>query len=172
MEQPSAHAASENNKELADLYAEDQSDRLLPSGEQINWTVVAPRDAARLARVKEMCEEQALQTGVDYYHAAMVLQHAHEPEDYLLAHELCIIAISKGNERAKWLAAASEDRYLMNTGRPQRFGTQYCMDKPGGNYSLYEVAPGLSDWMRRAFNCPSLSEAQAGAENMNKKPKP
>lgn len=134
--------------------------------------MVAPRDEVRLSRVKEMCRGQALQTGSDYYYAAMVLQHAHEPEDYLLAHELCIIAISKGEERAKWLAAASEDRYLMKIGRPQRFGTQYRVDKPGGSWYHYEVSPGLNDEMRRAFNVPSLSEAQARAEQMNAKPAP
>lgn len=185
-EQLLASAASEYNEELARLYKEDQADRMPPLGEQIiwrvgeqiNWHVVGPRDAARLLRVKELCQEQSLRTGEDYYHAAMILQHSSEPEDYLLAHELCIIAIIKGKEpakwlvAAKWLAAASEDRYLVSIGRPQRFGTQYRLDKASGDYFLYEVAPGLSDEIRRAFNCPSLSKAQAGAKHMNKKPKP
>ena len=43
----------------------------------------------------------------------MILQHGGEPEDYLLAHELCVVAIGRGEERAKWLAAASEDRFIM-----------------------------------------------------------
>ena len=42
----------------------------------------------------------------------MILQHGGGPEDYLLAHELCVVAIGRGEER-KWLAAASEDRFLM-----------------------------------------------------------
>lgn len=166
-----ASATSEYNEELTRLYKEDQADRMPPPREQINWHVVGPRDAARLLRVKELCQGQSLRTGADYYHAAVILQHSSEPEDYLLAHELCIIAIIKGKEQAKWLAAASEDRYLMSIGRPQRFGTQYRLDKAGGDF-LYEVAPGLSDEIRRAFNCPSLSEAQAKTEQINKKPKP
>ena len=164
--------ADEVSEELARMFAEDQGDRTPPPGSPINWDVVGPRDSVRLARVKQMCRSQRLSTGMDYYHAAMLLQHAHEPESYLLAHELCIVAVSKGVEQAKWLAAASEDRYLMNIGRPQRFGTQYLADPGGKNWSLYSVDPEFSDGMRRAFNVPTLSEAQAYSEEMNKEPAP
>jgi hypothetical protein len=98
----------------------------------------------------------------------MVLQHAPAPEDYLLAHELCIVGISKGEERAKWLAAASEDRFLMSIGRPQRFGTQYRKERPEAPFQLYQVDPGVTDELRRAFNVPSLAEAKAREEAMNK----
>jgi hypothetical protein len=104
---------------------------------------------------------------MDHYHAAMILQHAHEPDDYLLAHELCIVAVGQGVEQAKWLAAASEDRYLMNIGRSQRFGTQYGAEAGGKNWHLYPVDPEFSDGMRRAFNVPPLYEAQEYAEKMN-----
>ena len=62
--------------------------------------------------------------------APMVLQHASRPEDYLLAHEFCVVALAKGEKSARWLAAATEDRFLMNLKRPQRFGTQYFSSGP------------------------------------------
>lgn len=164
--------AAEVSAELARLFAEDQSDRTPQPPGPIDWDVVGPRDAVRLARVKQMCQCQSLTTGMDHYHAAMVLQHAHEPEDYLLAHELCIVAVGKGVEQAKWLAAASEDRYLMNIGRPQRFGTQYRAEAGDKNWHLYPVDPEFSDGMRRAFNVPTLSEAQAHLEEMNQNSAP
>ena len=150
---------SEDSKELMRIYAEDQSDRMPPEGRAIDWDVVAPRDMARLARVKELCRSDSPRTGADYYHAAMILQHALEADDYLLAHELCVVAVSLGEKRAKWLAAATEDRFLMNFGRPQRFGTQYRADQAGTNWSLYPVDPGVSDAQRRAFNVPPLADA-------------
>lgn len=159
--------ADEVSGELARLFAEDQGDRTPQPPSPIDWDVVSPRDSVRLARVKQMCRSQALTTGLDYYHAAMVLQHAHEPDDYLLAHELCVVAVSKGVEPAKWLAAASEDRYLMNIGRPQRFGTQYRIDGTDGKWSLYDVGEGVTDGVRRGFNVPPLYEAQEYAEKMN-----
>jgi hypothetical protein len=123
--QSSATTTDKDNPELARLYQEDQADRVSKDGKPIDWNVVEPRDKAREKRVKELYANNQLRTGADYYHVAMVLQHASAPEDYLLAHELCVVAISKGDERAKWLAAASEDRFLMGIGRPQRFATQF-----------------------------------------------
>ncbi|WP_088889885.1 hypothetical protein [Leptolyngbya ohadii] len=154
---PPAH-----NPELLRLFTEDQADRQPPEGQAIDWSLIASRDAARLARVKELYNADVLQTGADYYHAALILQHGSEPEDYLLAHEFCIVAIGKGEERAKWLAAASEDRFLMSIDRPQRFGTQYRSepDDPDRRVRLYATDPRVTDGLRREFNAPSLAEAQ------------
>ena len=159
--------ADEVSEELARMFAEDQGDRTPQLAGPIDWDVVGPRDSVRLARVKQMCRSQRLTTGMDHYHAAMILQHAHEPDDYLLAHELCVVAVGQGVEQAKWLSAASEDRYLMNIGRPQRFGTQYRIDGADGKWSLYDVGEGVTDGVRRGFNVPPLHEAQEYAEKMN-----
>ena len=169
-EEPPRLSAAEVSDELARLFAEDQSDRLSAPFGQIDWAAVGPRDAARLARVKQLCQSQTFSAGMDYYHAAGVLQHAHDPDDHLMAHELCVVAVSKSVEQAKWLAAASEDRYLMNIGRPQRFGTQYRNDNPDGEWRLYEVHPEMNDAVRRAFNVPALAQAETEADRMNMKP--
>jgi hypothetical protein len=166
--QSSDQSGTKDDEELIRLYQEDQSDRKPPAGKSIDWSVVAPRDHARLARVKELYTQNKLQTGGDYYHAAMVLQHAEAPEDYLLAHELCVVAISKGNSEAKWLAAASEDRFLMNIDRPQRFGTQFRTGGANTPFKLYKMDSGVTDELRRALNVPSLAEAKAREAKMNK----
>jgi len=145
-------SADKDNQELARLYQEDQSDRA--PEENIDWQVVGPRDKTREARVKALCNADMLNTGADYYHAAMVLQHAGAPEDYLLAHELCVVAIAKGNQDAKWLAAATEDRFLMSIGRPQRFGTQYQADGPHADFNLYQMEKGVTAGMRTALDVP------------------
>jgi len=160
---------ADDNPELARIYAEDQSDRR--DAEKIGWEKVSARDALRLARTKALYRANALKTGGDYYHAAMILQHSHEAEDYLLAHELCIVAIGNGEERAKWLAAATEDRFLMDIGRPQRFGTQYRPEPPGsdGPIRLYKVDDGVTDGLRREFKAPSLADARAKEAMFNKR---
>lgn len=167
---PAAPPAAADDEELARLYKEDQADRRPPAGKEIDWSVVGPRDTARLKRVKELYAAGRLETGADYYHAAMILQHAEVPEDYLLAHELCVVAIAKGEERGKWLAAASEDRFLMNLGRPQRFGTQFRA-APDGAWELYKVDEGVTDELRRELGVPSLADAKAGLAAMNQKRK-
>jgi hypothetical protein len=158
-----------DNAELTRLYKEDQDDRMPPAGQAIDWKVVGPRDREREARVKDLYREDRLQTGADYYHAAMVLQHAPAADDYLLAHEFCVAAIIQGEKRARWLAAASEDRFLMNLKRPQRFATQYRSDGPTGPMRLYDVDPAVTDRLRQVFGAPSLAEAKKREAEFNKK---
>ena len=147
-------SAAEVSAELAQMFTEDQSDRRTKA-----WETIGPRDAARLARVKQLYHGQKLAVGLDYYHAAMVLQHSPDTEDTLLAHEFCIVAVSQGIEQAKWLAAASEDRFLNRIGRLQRFGTQHGT----------ETGPDVEDSLRVALNVPTLLEAQARAAEVSVK---
>ena len=160
-----------DNAELERLHREDQSDRTPPDGKAIDWSKVGPRDQARLERTKELYRENQLKTGNDYYHAALILQHGRVPEDFLLAHEFCIVAISKGkNDRyTRWLAAASEDRFLMNIGRPQRFGTQYQAYPANAPYKLHKVDEGVTDELRRQMSTPTLAEAKQREVELNKK---
>jgi len=160
-------SAPRDNPELTRLMDEDQADRMPPAGKPIDWTVVSPRDEARLKRVKELYLQNQVQTGNDYSNAALILQHSNTPEDYLLAHELCVVAISK-QRGVESLAAASEDRFLMSIGRPQRFGTQYKSDGPNQPYRLYKIDSGVTDQLRRTMNVPSLAEAKAREAEMNK----
>ena len=162
-------SAARDNPELARLMAEDQADRTPDDPKSIDWKIVGPRDAARLKRVKELYAQNQLKTGADYYHAAMILQHSGVADDFLLAHELCVAAISKGEARAKWLAAASEDRFLMNIGRPQRFATQFRCDGPNCEFRLYNVDEDVTDELRRVLDVPSLAEAKAREAKMQKK---
>ncbi len=146
-----------DNEEIRRLFHEDQEDR---RAADIDWAIVQPRDRRRQARVKELYTANRLRTGADYYHAAMVLQHADAGDDYLLAHEMCVVALSKGESRARWLAAATEDRFLWSIGRPQRFGTQFLAVGPGKAYQLYKIEPGVTDELRRAFGVRPLQEAK------------
>src|ERR1051326_5055941 len=98
--QSSATVTPKDNEELARLYQEDQADRP-PQPGPVDGKAIVARDHARQARVKELYQANQMQTGADYFHAAMVLQHGYMPEDYLLAHELCVVGISMGEARAK-----------------------------------------------------------------------
>jgi hypothetical protein len=159
-----------DNEELKRLWAEDQSDRTPPQGKPIDWAVVSPRDKARLKRVKELYTQNLLQTANDYDCAATVLMHGDMPEDFLMAHEFWVVAISKGknDQETLSLAAASEDRFLMNIGRPQRFGTQ-LRSVDNAPIQLYPVDAGVTDGLRRVMIGHSLAEIKARVAEMNKK---
>ena len=117
----------------------------------------------------------SLHTGRDYVHAAMILQHGDRPEDFLLCHELCIAALFKSTAAdsdwvglAKWLAAASEDRFLVAVGRSQRFGTQFYNTGQGTPWRLRPVEEGVTDELRTVWEVPTLEKAKAREIEMNK----
>jgi hypothetical protein len=174
--QSSAQSATRDNEGLARMEQEDQADRTPSALKSYDWTVLARRDDARLARVKELFQQNKLQTGNDYFRAALILQHSMAPEDYLLAHELCVVAISKGKPNdgaldARGLAASTEDRFLMSIDRPQRFGTQYRVEDenaPVKHYKLYKTDSGVTDSLRSLMNVPSLAGAKARKAEMGK----
>jgi len=148
------------NTELKAICDEDQADRVPGSGKQIDWSIVGQRDAKRLARVKELYREGKLSASSDYFHAALVLQHGSVPEDYLLAHELAVVAVRKGYQgAAAWLAAASEDRFLQSIGRKQRFGTQ--LSNP------IVVDGSVTDRLRDELSVPSLKEEEQNAQSIH-----
>jgi hypothetical protein len=156
------------NAELKALYTADQSDREPPNGESIDWNKVGPRDKARRKRVLELYTAGTIKTGEDYYLGAMVLQHG-EGDDQLLAHEMCVSALALGYTDAKWLAAASEDRWLEHIGRKQRFATQYSAHEPEFVFHLNPVDPTVTDAHRKTLGCPPLAAAKEREKEMNQK---
>lgn len=155
------------NRELWDIYVADQGDRQ-QRPEEIDWAVVSVRDAQRRTRVKQIVQAGEATTGSDWFHAAMVMQHGTDDNDYRLAHEWALKAAEKktDNRRALSLAAAAEDRLLMHQGKPQRFGTQYV--KENGRWIVYSVDPTTTDDERQRWNVPTLSQSWKRVEAMNK----
>ena len=155
---PGDTPAPADNQELKTLFEQDQADRAnaAPGGDLL---AVAKRDGLRLARVKELYVSGVPRTGADWFHAALILQHGPDATDTLLAHEMAIAALAAGDPRARWLAAATEDRFLRRLGRPQRFGTQY--ESTGGPATLAETDPGVTDHLRAAVSVPPLPQSGA-----------
>jgi hypothetical protein len=156
-----AQASTPVDVELKKLFDDDQAARIPSPGKVIDWSTLQLQDEARQARVKALIAGDGLKSGADYYYAAMVMQHSSERDDYLLAHDLCVIAISKGETRAKWLSAASLDRFLVAVGRAQRYGTQFGSNHPSRPPKLAPVDPSVPDSLRRELGVPTLDEAKA-----------
>lgn len=104
------------------IYDADQAERQTAN---IDWPKLSKADSARRENSRKLLDAGALHTGEDFEKAAFVFQHGNEPDDYLLAHTLAMIATTKGRPSAIWIASASLDRYLQATGRKQIYGTQF-----------------------------------------------
>jgi hypothetical protein len=155
------------NPELERLYNEDQADRAPDMG-KVDWSVVGKRDEERRKRVLEIVAQGGAKEAADYFHAAMVLQHGQSPEDFDHANQWCVKAVELDPDYpgARWLAAASKDRYLMNLGKPQLYGTQFKKDQNGPWY-LYQVDPTVIDEERAKWDVPPLARAKARVEALN-----
>ncbi|HEV7785065.1 MAG TPA: hypothetical protein VGQ28_06985 [Thermoanaerobaculia bacterium] len=155
------------NPELEKLYTEDQADRAADMG-KIDWSVVGKRDDERRKRVLEIMSQGGGKEAADFVHAAMVLQHGQAPEDYEHANQWCLKAVELDPDYpgARWLAAAAKDRYLMNLGKPQLYGTQSKKDKDGPWY-LWQVDPSVTDEERAKWDVPPLAHAKARIDALN-----
>ena len=145
-----------DNLELNQMYKLDQSER---EGANVDWTALYRHDMERRARLKHLLESGGVQSAADYFHAAMIYQHGQTPDDYLLAHLLAVTAISKGSKEARWLSAATMDRYLRSIWQPQVYGTQSTRSsdkEPWTHDSMNENL--VSDSMRAALCVVSLSK--------------
>jgi hypothetical protein len=113
------------NAQMKAIFEEDQRVRL---ASKIDWKAVTNTDAERREETRRLLATGALHTGKDFEEAAFVFQHGLKSDDYLLAHTLAMVAVSKGDVAAIWIAAATMDRYLKKIGQKQVFGTQYSGD--------------------------------------------
>ena len=120
------------NSQILQLVIQDQWDRGndMFSGKQVKVPTnlnVAERDEQRHAEVRKILAEGKINSGKEYFFAALIFQHSSAPEDLMFAHMLAVTAVAKGNAGAKWMAAATLDRYLWSIKQSQIFGTQFQM---------------------------------------------
>lgn len=158
------------DSEIHRLRVADQDERRgIMKKSKAEWDQLAQRDVVRRKRTLEIYRSGGLKTGEDFFDAALILQHGDKPDDYLLAHVLCTIAIAKGNNAdARWLSAATLDRYLQAIQQKQIFGTQYEGDeKKGYSNGPYDSSL-LTDSVRKALDVPSLEQQKKDVENLNK----
>jgi hypothetical protein len=149
----------DDSDELAAMFEADQSSRR-------EQRMSIEDDHARLRRVLEMLERGELRTPSEYYHAAMVLQHGQAREHYHLAFELARRAADAGRDRARWLAAAALDRWLMSAKLPQKFGTQFRRTALGA-WELWAVDPATTDEERDEWDVPHLKQQMERLRKLN-----
>ena len=162
---PQSWSQAPNNKDMTNIFAADQKDRedsmrLTPA----QWVQTNARDAERRTQVRKLLDSGTLVTGEDFEHASFVFQHGNRPEDFLMAHILAVAAVVRGDTKARWISAATLDRYLQAIKQPQVFGTQYgWKDTPKDATQEPYDRDLVSDALRREF---CVSNRSDQAENL------
>lgn len=159
------------HSELYDLYQQDQGDRQIQDPGPDHWQWMNERDLERRERVLELVAAGEPKAAVDFFHAAMVLQHGGHPEDYKMAHELARRAaeLDPEHRNAKWLSAAAWDRYLWRTDKPQIYGTQFRSEDGKWTIEPFD-REAITDEERKALNVPVVAETLKRLEAMNAEP--
>ena len=99
----------------------------------------------------------------DLYRAAVIFLHGAEPKDFLISHRLAVVSSIQGHRAARWLTAASLDRFLMSIGLPQTYGTQFEHNEDDNRYQLRLPIDDASvlHFEKRFFGVPSVMERLA-----------
>lgn len=176
---PSLQKQSETSKTVHQLFVEDQEDGRggANGGPKFTEEEYHKRVTARQATLRAMLAAGEIKTGDDFLYAAYIFQHGDKPDDFLFAHILAMEAIARGTTAAKFIAAATLDRYLQFTKQPQIFGTQYISDPnvpltssspfPTGRTQEPYNQDFLSDWMRTDFCVPVLAQQKQNVALFN-----
>lgn len=149
----------EDNAQLSALFAEDQSDTVTFRGAQAFLASQARRSIAQ-----RLIAEGLAYTANDYFHAAMLLQHGEKLEHWEQARQLALKAVELGHPRARYMAAAALDRWLMRQGKPQKYGTNSWPDKNG--WRVWDYDPTTTDEERAEWDVPPLGELLARVKTL------
>ena len=143
------------------------SGRQVKTPDASDWQAIAERDRQRQSAIRALLAKGQVETGREYYFAALVFQHSSSAEDLTLAHVLAVTAVIQGNKSARWLAAATLDRYLQTEKQPQVFGTQFQRegDNPRWTMAPYDRAA-VPDRVRTLWCVVSQSDQDRALEDL------
>jgi hypothetical protein len=148
-----------DDPQMAQIAAADKADR--KDSLHADWLKVRSSDSERRIATASLLREGKLHTGHDFESAALIFQHGATSDDFLLAHVLAMVAISKGQTGAVWISAATLDRYLQSIYQPQILGTQFATpDKQPTTQEPYNRSL-VSDSLRGYMGVPDQAAQEA-----------
>lgn len=97
---------------------------------------------ARIEKVRKTLAASQLYSGHDYLSAAVLLHQSERTSDQLLAHDLAVIAVAKGQGHAAFpMIGRSLDAYSRLIEEPERYGS--TTGKPAK-----DVPHGMAEWLK------------------------
>ena len=103
------------NQKLKQFYSEDVRDR---NNARLTNKEINNRDRQRRTAARKVLNEKSNLNAADYHHAALIFQHGESVKDFKKAHEFAVKAVEMEDDSARWLYAATLDRYLLAQGKP------------------------------------------------------
>jgi hypothetical protein len=156
--------------ELQTIVKADQDDREdWQSKTADEMTAVLPRDEERRKRVGEIYGEGCFVRAEDYSAAALVYQHGAVPDHFFQTFLWAKRAVELGDDKQKRLMALGIDRYLVNSGMRQLFGSQ--ANRPGadpnGCWCIQKIERSFPEKRRQQYMGQALSAAFQWLKELN-----
>ncbi len=158
------------SQELQSIVKADQDDRR-------NWqsrtademNEIARRDEARCKRVGEIFGEGRFSKPEDYAAAALVYQHGDTPDHFFQTYIWSKRGVDLGDSNQKRMMALGIDRYLVNIGQKQLFGSQATKPdfKPETCWCLEQVEASFPDELRKEYVGKSYAETIDRLKELN-----
>ena len=174
---PSFHSCREDkvrlearSRELQVIVKADQDDRQdwqnKTSDEMLE---VVKRDEIRRKRVGEIFGEGCFSTAEDYAAAALVYQHGDTPDHFYQTFIWSKRGVELGDEKQKRMMALGIDRYLVNIGQKELFGSQASKPdyKPETCWCIQKVERSFPDKLRKEIAGKNLTEAFDWLKELN-----
>ncbi len=141
--------------ELQSIVKSDQEDRInfeMKTSEELQG--MASRDVVRRKRVGEIFGEGCLQSAADFSAAALIYQHGDVSDHFMQSFLWSKRAVVLGDAKQKDLKALGIDRYLVNTGHKQLFGSQATKTdlSAKGCWCLHMIEPSFPENLRFEFS--------------------
>jgi hypothetical protein len=164
------------SKELQEIYRGDQDDRKeIEANLDKPWPKdviekMSRSDAKRRRQVAKIFADGCFKSSADYAAAAMVYQHGIVPDHFFQTFLWSKRAVELGDNSQKHLMALGIDRYLMNLGQRQLFGSQAKKIKADDIcWCLFPVEPSFTEELRQQYLGKSLEEQKAWIKEINGK---
>jgi hypothetical protein len=156
------------SKELHDMVISDQKDRE-------NWQnlsdeereIVMENDLNRRKQVGQILGEGCFKTTEDYAAASLIYQHGDVPDHYYQAFIWANRAVELGDIKQKGLVAVTIDRYLVNIGKKQLFGSQAYSDTQTPCACLQPVETSFPDSLRNEYSGMTLRDRYNWLASLN-----
>ena len=156
--------------ELLAIVSADQKDRLNWEGKSPEeYLKISKRDKQRRMRVGEIFGEGCFRKAADFASAALVYQHGNVPEHFFQTFLWAKRAVELGDQSQKRLMALGIDRYLVNIGQKQLFGSQASKPdlNPKSCYCLQQVEGSFPESLRQEYLGRSLKDQWLWLKDMN-----
>lgn len=115
-----------DNSQLSAMFDADQSQRRSWHEKTIDSDTLFKNDERRRIEVMRLLATGQVRTARDFHSAAFIFHHGHTVDDYRLATSLAWVSMSidPANKDFAYLTASTWDRFMMEQGKPQWYGTK------------------------------------------------